>query len=268
MSEDKTGKARDCVAVIASSVRVADDTFEIVIKFRGLEQDGEPGPRPGQFAHIAIPGCFLRRPISVAGYDAKRRLARLIVQRAGEGGKILASLPAGGELRAMLPLGNSFPLKLARDVAAAGGEIWLVAGGIGLAPLLFAANRAKDAGARLRIFAGFRDAGRVFGLNEMKSYGDVRLSVGSLVTDDFSEALKESRPEILFSCGPDAMQKRLQEICGERGVMAFASLEERMGCGVGACLVCSRGVTSGGSFAYRRVCADGPVFNLAEVGFR
>jgi dihydroorotate dehydrogenase electron transfer subunit len=222
-------------------------------------------PLSGQFAHVAIPGTFLRRPISIAGYDG--RLLRLIVRRAGRGTDILCSLPAGSELRALLPLGNPFPLDEIKSVANRGGDVWIVSGGIGLAPLLFLAGWAKESGIRLDSFAGFIDSEKVFGVSELEGCGVCKVSVGGFVTDLIAETLKKRKPDLMVACGPSPMLAALQKICGEHRIAAYASFEERMGCGIGACLVCSCGINESGAFRYRRACVDGPVFDLSEASF-
>jgi dihydroorotate dehydrogenase electron transfer subunit len=260
-------KARDYNASIASSRLIAIDTAEILLEIEGKDLD--IGPLPGQFAHIEVPGGFLRRPISVAGCDRARGRVRLIVQRSGNGSTALTKLPKGASIRALLPLGQPFPLNLAEDAVKNGGRIWIAAGGIGLAPLLLFAQFARAGGMRFDSFVGFREEGRVFGVEELKACGDVSLELGGLVTDVIEREMERVKPRLIFACGPAAMLKTLQKICDRHEVKAFASLEERMGCGVGACLACAC-MTARGGFHYKRyerVCADGPSFNLSEVVF-
>ncbi|MDR3321911.1 MAG: dihydroorotate dehydrogenase electron transfer subunit [Synergistaceae bacterium] len=220
-------------------------------------------PLPGQFVHAAVPGSFLRRPVSVAGFSEDGGKLRLIVRRVGEGSRTLAALPVGSVVKMLCPLGRPFPMELAESA----GSVWIVAGGIGLAPLLFAARYARERGVEIESFAGFRDEAQVFGVEELEECGGLKLSLGGLVTDALLEALERERPGMILACGPGAMLRALQRICAERGISAYVSLEEHMGCGVGACLVCSCGVNDESGFAYKRVCADGPTFNLSEVAF-
>jgi dihydroorotate dehydrogenase electron transfer subunit len=166
--------------------------------------------------------------------------------------------------------GNPFPIE---ELTGRGNaEIWLVGGGIGAAPLIYAADyiaRAAE-GARIKTFLGFRDDGAVFGASRFESRGELSLNVGGLVTDAILESLDDKIPDAIFACGPAPMLSALQKICGLRGVLAYASLEERMGCGVGACLVGNCGVSRAPeeAIAYKRVCRDGPVFPLSEVAFQ
>jgi dihydroorotate dehydrogenase electron transfer subunit len=123
---------------------------------------------------------------------------------------------------------------------------------------------------RLDSFAGFRDGGKVFGTDEMAACGELSLSVEGVVTDLVDKALSRERPDLILACGPVPMLRSLKTICARRRrkTKVYASLEERMGCGVGACLVCNCGIKAEGNFSYKRVCADGPVFDLSEVEFR
>jgi dihydroorotate dehydrogenase electron transfer subunit len=279
----KKTKPGDIPAEIHSTEWIARDIREIRLKlgktsgYRGTAPISPIlpfSPTPGQFAHIALPGVFLRRPISIAGYERKNRLLRLIVQRAGRGTDILCSLPAGSELTALLPLGNPFPLDEIRRVAESGGRdgrgerdknVWIVSGGIGIAPLLFLAGWAYESGIRLDSFAGFADREKMFAVSELEACGTCRLSTGGYVTDSIEDALKERKPELIIACGPAPMLAALQKICKKHDIAAYASFEERMGCGIGACLVCNCGFGEGSGFRYRRACIDGPVFDLSEA---
>jgi dihydroorotate dehydrogenase electron transfer subunit len=213
-------------------------------------------PKPGQFAHLAVPGVFLRRPISIAGFDPDVNTARFIVRLAGEGTRNLAALKPGGTIRILLPLGNPFP-------AVSSGNIWLVGGGLGVAPLLYAARTLSGTARGLRSFLGFGDERSVFGAEEMSELSEMTLGVGGFITDKVSGAFASGLPDVIFSCGPKPMMGALKKICAARGVPLYVSMEERMGCGVGACLVCACAVQDGAG--YRRVCRDGPVFDAEEV---
>jgi dihydroorotate dehydrogenase electron transfer subunit len=253
---------------ICSSRWIANETREIILApLDGasgvMRRAGGISPLPGQFAHISVPGVFLRRPVSIAGYGDG--LLRLLVRRAGRGTDILCSLPAGSGLSALFPLGNPFPQDKIAGIARSGGRIWTVSGGIGLAPLLFLAARAAESGIRVDSFAGFTDEKNAFGTDELKSCGQCAVSIGGFVTDLVEKELEKSKPDMIASCGPAPMLAALQRICREHALAAYASFEERMGCGIGACLVCNCAFEADGGFAYRRVCADGPVFSLMEA---
>jgi dihydroorotate dehydrogenase electron transfer subunit len=241
----------------AVSVRkIAADTTELWLELP--ESSSGISPEPGQFAHISADGIFLRRPISIAGFDAGRNRVKLIVRSSGSGSAKIAGISPGESLKMLLPLGSPFPISSARD------GVWLVGGGIGTAPLLFAAERLPEA----RLFIGFRNEDSSFGREELASRDNVSFVTGGLVTNAVARALEAERPGVIFACGPPPMLAALKKICETREMAAFASLEERMGCGIGACLCCNCRIKKRGEESrYVRVCRDGPVFDLSEVVF-
>ncbi|MGE5560248.1 MAG: dihydroorotate dehydrogenase electron transfer subunit [Chloroflexota bacterium] len=220
--------------------------------------------RPGQFLHIRCgDGNFLRRPISLADADPRSGTVTLLIRRAGRGTDWLAGRHPGERLDVIGPLGNGFPSPTAR-------EWWLVAGGIGWAPLRFLALRGVALGKRVRVFFGARTVTELIGLEDLDPY----LCEFTLTTDNGSagragtviDALPaDCAPDTaVFACGPRGMLKALAERLRayENTPQLYVSLEERMACGVGACLGCAVSTTDG---LPKRVCADGPVFAAAEV---
>ena len=138
--------------------------------------------------------------------------------------------------------------------------------------MLLLARRLSEAGHGLESFAGFRAPECVYGVDELKRYGPLFTSVGELVTDPLRARLgqvKQKRPAVIAACGPVPMLKAVQALCFEYGIDGWFSLEARMGCGLGACLVCSCKIRTGAadSWIWKRVCADGPVFGAREVIF-
>jgi dihydroorotate dehydrogenase electron transfer subunit len=247
---------RDCEARLVSRERLTEDIVELRFE---LAQAADSPPKPGQFAHMAAHGVFLRRPISIAGFDPAENTARFIVRVAGKGTRNMAALDPGDTTKILLPLGNPFP-------AAPSGDIWLVGGGLGVAPLLYLAKTLSGTAREVKSFLGFSDGKSVFGDAEMGGLSEMTLGVGGLITDRVSDALVSKRPGAVFSCGPKPMMGTLKKICAARGVPLYVSLEEHMGCGVGACLVCAcAGIGPGGASGYKRVCRDGPVFDAGEV---
>ncbi|MDR1132557.1 MAG: dihydroorotate dehydrogenase electron transfer subunit [Synergistaceae bacterium] len=249
--------ARDCEARLVSRERLTEDAADLRFE---LAQAAGLTPKPGQFAHMEAPGVFLRRPVSIAGFDPAENTARFIVRAAGKGTRSIAALDPGETIKILMPLGNPFP------TVSPGGDIWLVGGGLGVAPLMYLARVLSETARGLKSFLGFGDRKSVFGAAEMGGLSEMTLDVGGLVTDRVSEALISKRPDAVFSCGPKPMMGTLKKICAARGVPLYVSLEEHMGCGVGACLVCACAVRApGGTAGYKRVCRDGPVFDAREV---
>ena len=244
---------------VVANERITRDVYDIVMEF-----DDAPdsfSPMPGQFAHIAARGVFLRRPISIAGYDRANRRVRFIVRNTGPGTEAITSMFPGDFTKALMPLGSPFPMEFAN-----GTQVWFVGGGMGAAPLIYAALNIYGAGKGFRIksFLGFRDERDIFGERDLTAFGEVSTDVGGFVTDLVKSALATSRPDVIFSCGPTPMMAALQKICREENINAYVSLEARMGCGVGSCLVCNCLVNAERT-EYRRVCKDGPVFDITEV---
>ncbi|MDR1482018.1 MAG: dihydroorotate dehydrogenase electron transfer subunit [Synergistaceae bacterium] len=254
------GRAKDFLAAVISGREIAPGVTEIELEL----PDGTK-PCPGQFLHISAGEAFLRRPFSIAGFDGSTGRARIMVRDAGRGSGMISGLRAGDSVRVLAPLGNSFPIDEITRRLEGSASVWLVSGGVGVAPLLFAANEIGKKNFGINSFIGFRDAQSVIGVGELEEWGRVSVSVGGLVTDAAVSAMRESPPGLVLACGPAPMLRALKEICSDRGIPGYVSVEERMGCGIGACLACARGVRDAGGWSYKRVCRDGPVFEISEV---
>ncbi len=250
-----------CVPIVIREF-VAKNTLRLVL---GV---GKIAIFPGQFVELKVPGVFLRRPFSVSGYDAQKGELELLIQIVGKSTNILADLQIGTAVSVLLPLGNCFP-ETQIEAAAQKGEIWIVSGGIGVAPFLFLADRLaeKKRDFSVRSFVGFRSPDTFLqnASKRLKKIGKVVCETHRLITEPFLEALKTSRPELVLTCGPRPLLQALQTICVQQKLRCLASLEERMGCGIGACLVCNCEIQNGSSTTYKRVCKDGPIFELSEV---
>ena len=220
--------------------------------------DAQLAVQPGQFIHVKCGELTLRRPISVASVSAEG--LRICYEVRGEGTAWLAGLKAGDKLDIMGAIGNGF------DVSDLGRRVLLVGGGIGIYPLYMP---AQAYGANAYAALGFRDKSAVNFEREFRDTGcDLRISTddgsyghSGLVTELAREILENSKIDIVMACGPRAMMRAVYELAAARGVRCQVSLEERMACGVGACLVCVCKVNG----QNRRVCVDGPVFEGSEV---
>ena len=235
------------------------DTYELV-----LSGDTSAITAPGQFVNIQLPGKFLRRPISICNWTKDALL--LLVRVVGEGTHDLVRCVPGTELDVLSGLGNGF------DLAKGGAHPILLGGGIGIAPLYGLAQRMLEAGIAPTVGLGFRSGGDAFYLEEFGKLG-CRLMVatedGSLGTKGFVTDLARHVPECgyAFVCGPTPMLKAVAEVAKEYGVRCQVSLEERMGCGIGACLVCACKIAAEKGEAMKHVCKDGPVFEAETVIF-
>ena len=218
---------------------------------------------PGQFLHIKCGHShLLRRPISICNWSAQRDLIRVVFEVRGEGTAWLARRKVGDSLDVLGPLGNGFSIRPE-------GNYLLVGGGIGVPPLLGCAVQGSR---NCTAVLGFRSARNAMLLEEFGQAcpGGVRLATddGSLGYHGFADGLVRQELEkgnaftAVLACGPKPMLKSVAAVCAQAGVPCQVSMEERMGCGVGACLVCACQMADG---AMKHVCKDGPVFPAEEV---
>lgn len=248
---------KDYEALVARNREIAEGIYELE-----LVLPEEVKIRAGQFASVALGGMhLLRRPFAICKAEGKK--VSLCFQVRGEGTRQLALTGAGERLWVLLPLGNGFFLKAGEKKVA------LVGGGVGIFPLI-SVLREYAPSHEISAYIGFRNAAAVCGLDEFSkafrlkavtddgSYGEKKNAVQALEED-----LKAgNRPDVVLACGPLPMLRALKELLSRESVPGFVSLEERMGCGIGACLVCVCNLTDG---EHARVCKDGPVFPIGEV---
>lgn len=242
--------------VITEKNRLKENIFDFTVRCPEMAAK----TKPGQFLHILCGGsAYLRRPISVCEVKNGEEI-RFIFQVRGKGTEELSKSEIGESLDILGPLGNGFRLDNSGGIAA------LVGGGIGIFPLL---ELAKQLGKRTVVMLGFRSADDVLLIDEFKKYSDrvlVATDDGSLghsglVTDLLKTEAEENRIDTVYTCGPTPMMKAVSAVAAAADIPAQVSLEERMGCGIGACVTCA--CTVGGR--RKRVCKDGPVFNASEV---
>lgn len=226
----------------------------------------------GEMAKAAVPGQFiavypndsarlLPRPISICETDPEKELLRIVYRVAGEGTKELSSCRAGDTLSIMGPLGNGFPLKDKKAL--------LIGGGIGIPPML---ELAKALSCEKTAVLGYRDS-QTFLAEEIGKYAGLAVATedGSVGTKGtVLDAIKAQglKVDIIYACGPTPMLRALKEYAAKEGIECWISLEERMACGVGACLGCvchSKDVDEHSNVRNKRVCKDGPVFLADEV---
>jgi len=225
--------------------------------------------RPGQFIHVRVSGTtdpLLRRPISIMLCDRNRGRVEVLVRAVGKGTTIMANLYAGSHLDIMGPLGNGFP------ETGEGSRVLLVAGGVGVAPLIFLADKLQMArtdhyvrgllGARTEdALVCWQDfAGRCEFFQAATEDGSVgaRGLVTDLIPEQFSRGV-----DAVYTCGPRPMMAAVALMCHSAGIPCWASLEQFMGCGVGACLGCV--VPTRLKPGHQRVCTDGPVFDAQDI---
>lgn len=237
---------------------VTSGIFEMVLVSRNIADSA----LPGQFVHIKVnAGLYplLRRPISINSVDKDKGAITILYHVVGQGTEELSKLEAGSYIDVMGPLGNGFPIFKDKRCAVVGG-------GIGTAPLLELAKNMQNCNAYL----GFRDC--VYKIEEFERHCDkvyITTEDGSIGYKGYitEHLLKDiARYDIVYTCGPKAMMQKTIEICQQNNVDCYVSIEERMGCGIGACLVCACKVKDeNGQWHHKKACKDGPVFNAREV---
>jgi len=221
--------------------------------------------KPGQFVSLysADQSRLLPRPISVCEADEEEGTMRLVYRIAGAGTAEFAQLEAGDAVDVVGPLGNGFPIE-----EYAGKEVLLVGGGIGIPPMLFCAEKLKFC----TCVAGYRDS-EDFLAEEIRKYCPVYISTddGSLGTHGtVVDAIKANKlsADAVFACGPMPMLKAVKAYAAEAGIPCYVSLEERMACGVGACLGCVTKTAKADAHTKvnnARICREGPVFRAEDV---
>lgn len=230
----------------------------------------------GEIAANAVPGQFvslysrngsriLPRPISICEIDKEKKMLRLVYRVTGQntGTEEFSRLHARVSIETMGPLGNGFPLQ-----EAMGKKVFLIGGGIGIPPML---ETAKQIQGEKQIILGYRD--ELFLDKEFEAFGKVYIATedGSSGTKgNVLDAIRENglEAEVIFACGPAPMLRAVKAYAGERDIPCWISMEERMACGIGACLACvcgSKEIDSHSLVHNKRVCKDGPVFLSTEV---
>ena len=206
------------------------------------------GILPGQFVNIRVEGQFLRRPISVC--NIADGILTIIYKVVGVGTEAMRHLPVGTQLDVLTVLGNGY------DLTKAGDQPLLVGGGVGVPPMYMLARQLREMGKEVKVVLGFNTQDEVFYEDEFRALGcDVTVTTvdGSHGVKGFVTNALDGQQSYYYTCGPLPMIKALLQAVGTNGEV---SMEERMGCGFGACMGCSIQTTQG----TKRVCKEGPVF--------
>ncbi len=261
---------------IISNVEILSDIYEL--KF--LSEYISDKAKPGQFINVKCSDGIdpiLRRPLSICSIDEKNKSVIVTFRKKGRGTAYLAEKKSGDLLDLVGPLGNGFEnSKKYRNIAVVGG-------GIGIFPLLFLLQqKSADSFCNITAYIGFETKSKIILENEFAQCCNNLL----LSTDDGSKGYKgfitdlleydlmqrkneDEKYDIIYSCGPVPMMKKVAEAAMRQRIKCQVSLEQRMGCGIGACLscVCKIKQNQNNDWIYKRVCKDGPVFWGEEVDF-
>lgn len=261
--------------LVLQNIRIAEDTFEITLQLE--DQTALDEFVPGQFAHIRISQAqhlLLRRPISIHAIDIESKQVVLQYVVVGKGTFLLSKASSGETIDATMPIGQGFNLQNFKKQCIDGKQpkLWLLGGGIGIAPLYSIVQNIPHA--NWSAFLGWRDVSHVYDIPkwensvQLNAYtDDGSFGLKGFAINGLMQKLQRETPDQIFACGPKPMLRALLEQLPKE-IPCQVSLEEKMGCGVGACLVCVCKIKAEQEgFKHKRVCVDGPVFDLQEVIF-
>ena len=222
--------------------------------------------KPGQFISVYSndKSRVLPRPISICEIDREQGKLRIVYRVVGKGTEEFSKALAGDTFEILGPLGNGFPLEEAK-----GKRVLMVGGGIGVPPML---QTAKEAEAEAVIVSGYRNSD-LFLKEELENAGSLYIATedGSVGTKgNVLDAIRENgiQADVMFACGPTPMLRALKQYAEEKNMPCWISMEEKMACGIGACLACvcqSKNVDAHSHVHNKRICKDGPVFLSTEV---
>lgn len=264
--EIKCKMKKKCVGVVLSAQELAMDVFDLWIETE-IAKDAKPGQFVGVFP--SRESALLPRPISICEVNEEKTALRIVYRVVGKGTGEFSHYKAGRRIWLLGTLGNGYPLKEAK-----GKHALLLGGGIGIPPLVELAKqlRKEEPLAKITVSVGYR-SDDLFLTEELSQYADVLVATedGSVgIKGNVMDAVRENKitPDIIYSCGPMPMLRAIKEYAATQNIPAYISLEERMACGVGACLGCVCKTTHKDHHSHvnnARICTDGPVFEAKEV---
>lgn len=228
-------------------------------------EDYLPLIEPGQFVQVLVensPNTFLRRPISVNFVDLDKNELWLLIQIVGDGTKSLSKLTAGDKLNLIYPLGNTFTLPEDKNAS-----VMLIGGGVGIAPLLMLGYKLSNLGYKnCTYLIGARSKKDLLQLDHLAQYGKVLTTTEDATFGEKGyvtqhSVLNNEKFDAIYSCGPTPMMKAVAKYATTNNIFCEVSLENMMGCGIGACLCCVTPTTEGNLC----VCTDGPVFDIKRL---
>lgn len=248
-------------AKVVSQQALTDDIFSMWIQADEIAGAAVPGQFISVYTKDA--GKLLPRPISLCQIDKEKGQLRIVYRVVGAGTSQFSGYQAGDDIEIMGPLGNGFPLE-----RAAGKKVFLIGGGIGIPPML---ELARQLDCEKQAVLGYRDV--LFLNDEFEKFSDVYVATedGSAGTKgNVLDAIRENglKADVIFACGPTPMLRALKTYAEEHEIECWLSLEEKMACGIGACLACvcqSKEVDEHSHVHNKRICKDGPVFLAQEV---
>lgn len=253
------------IVTVLSQRSLGNDIYDLVLQTKDIAV----AAKAGQFVSVYSndKSKLLPRPISLCGIDREKGTLRLVyrVTCQGTGTEEFSRLKEGDTVKLLGPLGNGFTVE-------SGKKAFLIGGGIGVPPMLQLAKEMKAAGENLQVVMGYRNAD-TFLLDEFEAVAETFVATedGSLGTKgNVIDAIKNEKlnADVIYACGPTPMLRALKNYAEENSMVCYISMEERMACGIGACLACvckSRDKDAHSNVNNKRICKEGPVFNAKEV---
>ena len=256
-------KIKECCTV-ESQECIAKGIYSMWISTKVIAKEAKAGQFISLFSKDG--SRLLPRPISLCEIDREGGRLRIVYRVAGAGTEEFSHLKAGDEVDILGPLGNGFPMEEGK-----GKRVMLMGGGIGVPPML---EMAKQLNCEKQIILGYRDE-NLFLRDEFEAYGEVFVATedGSVGTKgNVLDAIREQNltADVIYACGPLPMLRALKEYAAKEDIECWISMEERMACGIGACLACvckSTEKDAHSNVKNKRVCKEGPVFRAEEVDF-
>ena len=249
-------------AVVLSQERIAGQIFSMWLQTEQIAAAAVPGQFISVYSNDS--GRMLPRPISICETDKEKNALRIVYRVAGKGTDEFSRCVPGDRLDILGPLGNGFPLERCPE----GKKAFLIGGGIGVPPMV---QLAKELGGEAQVVAGYRD--ELFLTEELKKNGALYVATedGSAGTKgNVLDCIRENAltADVIYACGPTPMLRAIKAYAQEQGIECWVSMEEKMACGIGACLACvckSKDVDDHSKVHNKRICKEGPVFNAEEV---
>ncbi len=251
---------------VVSNEKVGGGLARIVIEAPQLARSLEAG----QFLNVEVPGDgsqILRVPLSFSHADGEAGTVEIVYAIVGDGTRRLSEMRSGDASTVVGPSGNPWPVR------AGQGRSVVVAGGVGVTPIVACARALADAGVAFDAVVGAQTADKLWGTDVISGLGagavavttdDGTAGLRGFTTDALRELLSDGSYEVVYACGPEVMMRGVARICAEAGVTCWVSMERMMSCAFGACGTCNVAMAAGG---YKSACMEGPVFDAEEVAW-
>lgn len=238
-------KSKNYIGKIKTITKINKDVYKLDIS--SALQDC----KSGQFVSVLCPNKTLRRPFSICDFDKENKILSILIKLKGEGTKYLSNLKENDEINFLAPMGNGF--ELFEDKKAL-----LVGAGIGIAPLLFLKKEMKKKNITNYLVSGFKTEDEII-------KGSDKTVVGGSVLDDIENIIKDKNIDIIYSCGPNIVLKKLSQTAKKLNIPCYVALERVMACSIGVCRGCIIKLIKNNEINNFSVCKDGPIFKGEEI---